>query len=231
MLTTLCNMKALYSLCLIQSFAVEKLTPAVDTDRDGDLDMLDISKFDDNTQEAIRRVLWEANMSTLESWKRFAMQDLIENGFVVERTDTISGANSSQSELADEIANNQTRRITRDPWTRQDIASESSEVSSEFTRTLRRGLSGPDVTTLQQALSDKWFNPNGIDGVFGPWTERALIAYQKQVLGQRGDGVMDFNGATMRSLTQDVNLEEWSSNDSNTQRRITQNPWSTWVFR
>ena len=46
--------------------------------------------------------------------------------------------------------------------------------------TLRRGSSGDDVKVLQQQLLDLGFDPNGVDGKFGPGTERALKAFQRR---------------------------------------------------
>lgn len=53
--------------------------------------------------------------------------------------------------------------------------------------TLQRGSSGPDVQALQQRLSDLGFDPNGIDGNFGPGTEKAVRAFQ-QANGLSVDG-------------------------------------------
>src|SRR5436189_5430858 len=53
--------------------------------------------------------------------------------------------------------------------------------------TLQRGSSGPDVQALQQRLSDLGFDPNGIDGNFGPGTEKAVGAVQ-QANGWSVDG-------------------------------------------
>jgi len=47
-------------------------------------------------------------------------------------------------------------------------------------RTLRRGDKGEDVKVLQQQLLDLGFDPNGVDGIFGPGTERALKAFQQR---------------------------------------------------
>jgi peptidoglycan L-alanyl-D-glutamate endopeptidase CwlK len=43
---------------------------------------------------------------------------------------------------------------------------------------LKLGSSGPDVQALQQALAAAGFNPNGVDGNFGPGTQAAVIAFQ-----------------------------------------------------
>src|SRR6476646_6059938 len=53
--------------------------------------------------------------------------------------------------------------------------------------TLQTGSSGPDVQALQQTLSDLGFDPNGIDGKFGPGTKAAVIAFQ-QSKGLQADG-------------------------------------------
>jgi putative chitinase len=53
---------------------------------------------------------------------------------------------------------------------------------------LKRGSSGPDVLTLQTTLKQLGFDPNGVDGTFGPGTEAAVIAFQK-AKGLAADGV------------------------------------------
>src|SRR5258708_2728289 len=53
---------------------------------------------------------------------------------------------------------------------------------------LRQGSSGPDVTVLQQKLKDLGFDPNGVDGNFGPGTRDAVIAFQ-QSKGLQADGI------------------------------------------
>jgi hypothetical protein len=53
--------------------------------------------------------------------------------------------------------------------------------------TLRQGSSGQDVTNLQQKLKDLGFDPNGVDGNFGPGTTKAVIAFQ-QSKGLEADG-------------------------------------------
>ena len=55
--------------------------------------------------------------------------------------------------------------------------------------TLRRGSTGPEVTALQQRLTDLGFDPNGIDGKFGPDTEAAVKAFQ-QANGLTVDGIV-----------------------------------------
>jgi peptidoglycan hydrolase-like protein with peptidoglycan-binding domain len=63
--------------------------------------------------------------------------------------------------------------------------------------TLQRNSSGPDVLALQQRLSDLGFDPNGIDGNFGPGTEKAVRAFQ-QAKGLGVDGKVGPN--TMAAL-------------------------------
>jgi peptidoglycan L-alanyl-D-glutamate endopeptidase CwlK len=60
--------------------------------------------------------------------------------------------------------------------------------------TLKRGSSGPDVLTLQSTLKQLGFDPNGVDGMFGPGTESAVIAFQKSK-GLTPDGMVGPNTA------------------------------------
>ena len=53
---------------------------------------------------------------------------------------------------------------------------------------LKQGSSGPDVKDLQQKLKDLGFDPNGVDGNFGPGTRDAVIAFQ-QSKGLQADGI------------------------------------------
>ena len=63
--------------------------------------------------------------------------------------------------------------------------------------TLKQGSSGPDVLTLQSALKQLGFDPQGVDGVFGSGTEAAVIAFQ-QSKGLTPDGIVGPN--TMAAL-------------------------------
>jgi putative chitinase len=52
---------------------------------------------------------------------------------------------------------------------------------------LQQGSTGPDVTALQTKLKELGFDPNGVDGNFGPGTKTAVIAFQ-QSKGITADG-------------------------------------------
>lgn len=52
---------------------------------------------------------------------------------------------------------------------------------------LKRGSLGPDVKALQQKLKDLGFDPKGVDGNFGPRTDKAVRAFQ-QANGLSVDG-------------------------------------------
>jgi putative chitinase len=52
---------------------------------------------------------------------------------------------------------------------------------------LQQGSTGPDVTALQTKLKALGFDPNGVDGNFGPGTKAAVIAFQ-QSKGLTADG-------------------------------------------
>ena len=62
---------------------------------------------------------------------------------------------------------------------------------------LKQGSSGPDVQDLQQKLKDLGFDPNGVDGNFGPGTKAAVIAFQ-QSKGLQADGMV--GPATMAAV-------------------------------
>lgn len=62
---------------------------------------------------------------------------------------------------------------------------------------LKTGSSGPDVLTLQSTLKQLGFDPNGVDGVFGPGTKAAVIAFQTSK-GLVADGIVGPN--TMAAL-------------------------------
>lgn len=64
--------------------------------------------------------------------------------------------------------------------------------------TLQRNSSGPDVLALQQRLKDLGFDPNGVDGHFGPGTEAAVRAFQQA----KGLGVDGEVGPSTRAALQ-----------------------------
>jgi|SRR5215469_15094284 len=55
--------------------------------------------------------------------------------------------------------------------------------------TLREGSQGDDVQSLQSKLKEKGFSPGALDGVFGPGTEAAVLAFQ-QSEGLQADGIV-----------------------------------------
>jgi peptidoglycan hydrolase-like protein with peptidoglycan-binding domain len=57
----------------------------------------------------------------------------------------------------------------------------------KFMPVLKRDSSGPQVESLQKRLIELGFDPNGVDGNFGPGTEAAVIAFQNSK-GLKADG-------------------------------------------
>lgn len=54
---------------------------------------------------------------------------------------------------------------------------------------LKRGLSEPVVEVIQKMLMAHGFDPGTVDGIFGPKTERAVMAFQR-TMGLEADGVV-----------------------------------------
>lgn len=57
---------------------------------------------------------------------------------------------------------------------------------------LRIGSTGPAVRQLQQLLINAGFNPGPVDGIFGPQTQAAVIAFQRS-RGLVQDGIVGIN--------------------------------------
>jgi putative chitinase len=64
---------------------------------------------------------------------------------------------------------------------------------------LKLNSSGPEVTELQKALQAAGFAPGAIDGMFGPGTEAAVLAFQ-QSEGLAADGIVGPNTAAALGL-------------------------------
>lgn len=58
--------------------------------------------------------------------------------------------------------------------------------------TLSMGSRGPDVTRLQQLLRNAGFDPGPIDGIFGPRTQAAVVAFQRS-RNLTPDGIVGVN--------------------------------------
>jgi peptidoglycan hydrolase-like protein with peptidoglycan-binding domain len=69
------------------------------------------------------------------------------------------------------------------------VATSTAVQKVPLTRTLGRGMTGPEVRMVQQRLKDLGFDPGGVDGVYGDLTITAVWAYQKLVLGIPSDEV------------------------------------------
>ena len=66
--------------------------------------------------------------------------------------------------------------------------------------TLRQGATGPSVVQLQQLLTARGFNPGAADGIFGPRTEAAVIAFQRSS-GLTPDGIVGIRTWTALGVT------------------------------
>ena len=66
---------------------------------------------------------------------------------------------------------------------------------------IRQGSRGAYVCIAQDDLNTLGYTTGGLDGVFGPQTYRAVLAYQRSV-GLSADGIIGCN--TWRSLQESV---------------------------
>jgi len=83
---------------------------------------------------------------------------------------------------------------------RGDISVEGLPASNAGYRQLyltRPCLEGPDVLAVQQRLLELGFDPYGLDGVFGPMSQAAVVTFQRSK-GLDDNGVVD--DATFRAL-------------------------------
>ena len=67
--------------------------------------------------------------------------------------------------------------------------------------TIKRGSLSNYVLIAQDDLNTLGYQTNGLDGIFGPATQNAVISYQKSK-GLSADGIVGCN--TWRSLQEDV---------------------------
>jgi len=72
------------------------------------------------------------------------------------------------------------------------IPRSSQNGSTHPCPTLRSGSRGSSVTDLQIRLRNAGFDPGGIDGIFGPRTRSAVIAFQRSK-GLTPDGIVGIN--------------------------------------
>jgi peptidoglycan hydrolase-like protein with peptidoglycan-binding domain len=65
----------------------------------------------------------------------------------------------------------------------------TARTASTSMPTVREGSRGPAVVELQNLLKSKGFNPGSADGVFGPKTKAAVLAFQRSQ-GIAADGIV-----------------------------------------
>jgi peptidoglycan L-alanyl-D-glutamate endopeptidase CwlK len=84
---------------------------------------------------------------------------------------------------------------------RGDISREGGEHANipESMDRLRQGSRGGDVTSLQQKLRDRGLNQTEVEGIFGPGTEAAVLAFQNSE-GLPPSGIVDRQTAAALGL-------------------------------
>ena len=84
---------------------------------------------------------------------------------------------------------------------------------------LKLGSSGPDVQALQQKLKDVGFDPNGVDGRFGPGTEAAVRAFQQANALTIDGKVGPQTNAALQATTGDGGASGGSSDNGGAQKQ------------
>jgi peptidoglycan hydrolase-like protein with peptidoglycan-binding domain len=74
-------------------------------------------------------------------------------------------------------------------WERISAEEGAATQGRQLRGTIVGATSGDDVREVQEALQDAGFDPGRIDGVYGPDTEAAVLAFQR-VHGLRRDGIV-----------------------------------------
>ena len=110
-------------------------------------------------------------------------------------------------------------------------ARSSTPVSSGNPETLELGSEGEEVTKLQQRLKDLGYLSGSVDGKFGPATEAAVIAFQKNnnltADGKAGTATLSklYSGTAKKSTGTQVKID--SDDDNNSSGRDTSGISST----
>ncbi len=188
----------------INSFASMGLNAAkgADTNNDGVLHSEEFNSLPDSEKRKIQRYLKKEG-----KWEEF----------------------KEQRHIAYEKKIRAQRSVTKRTSQEHRSLRESSDVTS-YTRTLKKGMKGSDVKSMQIALNNAGYNVGTPDGKFGPNTDTALRNYQRKELGQTGDGVMELGGATMASFSQNSersvskNIETASKKDIKALQRLIGTP-------
>ena len=111
------------------------------------------------------------------------------------------GSNSSTTTTTSQQATT-TRPTTSPATTTTPTTPKPAAVPTLPTGLLKQGTSGSEVKALQQALAAAGQTPGTIDGVLGPQTAQALIAFQ-QAAGIPADGV--YGPRTKAALEKQLN--------------------------
>jgi hypothetical protein len=96
------------------------------------------------------------------------------------------------------------------------------EKEEKIMSVLTRGSSGQQVSDLQQRLKELGFDPNGLDGNFGPGTQAAVIAFQKAhglvadgKVGPNTSNALHLNGAGDSTTGSTVDASATNAADTN----------------
>ena len=104
--------------------------------------------------------------------------------------ETIANKNINNSNIKP-IVNNVSTSNNSDNWIKR-LQEECNKQGFNSYPTLRKGARGNITKLLQEKLVSLGYNTNGIDGIFGSGTEKAVISFQK-INGLLVDGIVGKN--------------------------------------
>ena len=110
---------------------------------------------------------------------------------LIGKTIALAVTNKKISATAETTKNNKTNINNNDNWVKR-LQEECNKQGFNSYPTLKKGAKGNITKLVQEKLVSLGYNTNGVDGIFGTGTEKAVISFQKSN-GLVADGIVGRN--------------------------------------